>query len=387
VLPWLLGIVLGPPALCALGLAALRPADASWTLALLLLSVLVVSQLAARRASDTVARVLLVLVGFGLLLWPEMALRLGSFRFEEAGIIQFGHPRPDKLIHLQRDPELFWKLPSGDGINSEGFLGAEFEIPKPENTARVLFFGDSCTQQGLPRTVVNRLNRKGGLPDDSGALRPVEGINFGVSGYSSHQGLVLAERWTERLEADAVVIYFGWNDHWQAYGQSDSERAANASGPGARAFEASRLVQWLATVSRGATAKPLSQPRVTLEEYRNNITAIGDLAAARGAQVVLVTAPSSHEQLGVPAYLIEKGFAKTEDEVVVWHRAYNAELRRIGVRRHWLIVDLMRETEVAPELPSLFMQDGIHFTGPGMAWAGIAVADVLSGRKSLRSVD
>jgi hypothetical protein len=50
-------------------------------------------------------------------------------------------------------------------------------------------------------------------------------------------------------------------------------------------------------------------------------------------------------------------------------------------------VDLMRETEVAPELPSLFMQDGIHFTGPGMAWAGIAVADVLSGRKSLRSVD
>ena len=86
----------------------------------------------------------------------------------------------------------------------------EFTIPKPAGSTRILFFGDSCTQQGLPRTVATRLNRLGGLAPLGRAqagdaeAQPVEAINFGVSGYSSHQGLVLAERWTERLEADAA---------------------------------------------------------------------------------------------------------------------------------------------------------------------------------------
>ena len=384
-LPGLLGFTLGLPTLCAWVLAALRPADASFSFALALLGLLIVCLFAATRAGRAGSRVLLAVAAFSLLLWPEMALRTASLRFEDAGVIQFGHPRPHRMVRLQRDPELFWKLPPGDDTNSQGFLGPEIEIPKPEGVQRVLFFGDSCTQQGLPRTVAHRLNRKGGLRDAAGIARPVEAINLAVSGYSSYQGLILARRWMDPLEADAVVIYFGWNDHWQAYGASDSERAGSTGW--SDLLRKSRLVEWLGSQALAVSADPLARPRVSLAEYRDNITAIGDLAAARGALVVLVAAPSSHEALGVPDYLIEQGFAASPQNVVQWHRSYNAELRRIAVRRHWILVDLMRETAVVDDLPSLFMKDGIHFTGPGMAWAGLAVADALSGRKSLRSVD
>jgi lysophospholipase L1-like esterase len=381
--------VLAPPALCAAALALLRPERVSWGFAVALLCIWIVAALLSRLGGPSAARALLVLSGFGVLLWPEMALRLSSFRFEHAGVIQFGYPRPEKLILAQHDPELFWKLPPGERVNSEGFPGPEFTIPKPAGSTRILFFGDSCTQQGLPRTVATRLNRLGGLAPLGGAgagdaeAQPVEAINFGVSGYSSHQGLVLAERWTERLEADAAVIYFGWNDHWQAYGASDAERAANLSRSVlTRLMTASRTLQWLVSVTFPAQSKPLATPRVTLEQYRDNITAIGDLTADRGGTVVLVTAPSSHEQLGVPDYLIDKGFAASKENALIWHRAYNAEVRRIAIRRHWPIADLQREARERLDVAPLFTKDGIHFTAAGMAWAGQAIAEALQTRQA-----
>ncbi len=80
------------------------------------------------------------------------------------------------------------------------------EIPKPPGRARVLFLGDSCTQQGYPRLVELYLT----IADED---RSFEAVTLAVAGYSPYQGRVLAETYGVQMQPDFVVVYFGWNDH------------------------------------------------------------------------------------------------------------------------------------------------------------------------------
>ena len=113
--------MLAPPALCAAALAWLRPERASWGFAALLPCIWIAAALLSRLGGPSAARALLVLSGFGVLLWPEMALRLSSFRFEHAGVIQFGYPRPEKLILA---PVPVAPVPQVSSELAKGFLRA-----------------------------------------------------------------------------------------------------------------------------------------------------------------------------------------------------------------------------------------------------------------------
>ena len=117
-----------------------------------------------------------------LLIVPELALRVVGFR-GEAGI-QFGYPRPQEFVAFDPDARLFWKLRSSNrNVNSLGFPGKEVVVPKPDHRYRVLFLGDSCTQQGYPDIV--EILQNGGR---EALTRQIESITLAVSGYSSHQG-------------------------------------------------------------------------------------------------------------------------------------------------------------------------------------------------------
>jgi len=154
-----------------------------------------------------------------VLVVPELALRLADFRFESG--IQFGYPRPERMLAFEPDPDLFWRLPPSDPeVNSLGFKGDEIAVPKPDGTFRILFLGDSCTFQGYPQRVADLLAQR---PDPR--LR-VEAVNLGVPGYSSHQGRIVAELYGEVFEPDLVFAAFGWNDHWLAYGAPDAPGAS-----------------------------------------------------------------------------------------------------------------------------------------------------------------
>src|SRR5262249_7730440 len=134
--------------------------------------------------------------------------------------IQFGYPRPEQFARLVPDAELFWRRPTGaPGINTFGFPGREIAIPKPSNTHRIIFLGDSCTAQGYPQVVEALLNHAHGSP-----ARQFECINMSMVGYSSHQGRVLAGRYGAMFQPDAVIVCYGWNDHWRAYGAPDSRK-------------------------------------------------------------------------------------------------------------------------------------------------------------------
>jgi len=350
-------------------LAITRPQDAPWGLAVVLCAVWIVLVLLARGAGPVRAGLVLSAIPLVFCTWLEMGLRVAGYRFDDGLIVQFGFPDPELLIRLRHDPELFWKLPYGHpGANSEGFLGSEFVIPKPSDTYRVAVLGDSCVMQGYPALVEQQLANTGGPR--------FEVLNFGVAGYTSHQGVVIAKRWAKKLETDVAVVNFGWNDHWQAYGEPDSQKTA----PWWERFllvvvYSSRAAQWLSSLAGTEPDKPLPIPRVSRDEYAANLEKIGELTEQAGGRVLLLTAPSSFEQLGVPGYLIP-GFAADKQKPIEWHRAYNDVVRNVAKRRGWRLLDLA--AEVPPDrMRELIAADGIHWSDVGLQWIAERLARAI----------
>jgi lysophospholipase L1-like esterase len=355
----------GVPAAAAVWLALAEPARASWTFAGCLLLVAILGSAAAWRHARAANPALALGTLSLLLVWPEIALRLAGFEYDRAGVVQFGFPRPDRMLALERDPDLFWRLPPGvDGHNSSGFLGGEWTLPKPPGRFRLAFFGDSCTYQPYPARVEAELRR----------LRPdldVESCNLGVPGYSAHQGRILVDRWAERLAPDVAFLYYGWNDHWQAYGTTDAEKAILEARPRtalARWLSGSALLESLAQLRSRETGRPLGAPRVPLPEFRSHLRAMGRTLRGLGIPAVYVTAPSSHARLGVPHALIERGLAADEAQVLRDHQAYTDAVREAASEPGAYLLDLAAKAEALEDPGRIFYRDGIHFRRRGIEW-------------------
>ncbi|NIS82726.1 MAG: hypothetical protein GTO14_21575, partial [Anaerolineales bacterium] len=209
---------------------------------------------------------------------PELVLRVANFRYE--GGIQFGYPRPSQYIRLMPDPELFWRLnPDYPGVNSEGFPGDEFTIPKQEGVFRTLYLGDSTTVQGYPHEVEHIINQE----HESGVTK-YESVSLAVYGYSSHQGRILAEKYAMPLEPNLVVVYYGWNDHWLAYEARDSEKEVSSSSLTdffiyLHQYRLAQWLFWLSDTISGVENNPIEEVRVPIEEYRENLCAVREAFA------------------------------------------------------------------------------------------------------------
>src|SRR5207249_1047274 len=97
-------------------------------------------------------------------------------------------------------------------VNTLGYQGDLLSLERDPRRKRILFLGDSCTNagpEGYPEKVIRLL-----------AERSInaEALVAAVGGYSTYQGLEFM-RESLRYSPDAVVAYFGWNDHWLANGQ------------------------------------------------------------------------------------------------------------------------------------------------------------------------
>jgi lysophospholipase L1-like esterase len=303
---------------------------------------------------------------------PEIALRLGGFEYRSG--VQFGFPNPETMASFETDARLFWKLKippdparaRGDTAgNSRGFPGPDPAVPKPADAYRALFLGDSCTFQGYPWIAAERL-RAEGVPKGKRA----EAVSFAVPGYTSLQGLRAAESFGLEVDPDVVFVYFGWNDHWAAYGQIDSSKPIAEPKLSAALFERSRLAQatsWLAGKWLGGR-KALDLPRVLPEEYRENLLGMRAIFAARGIPVVFLTAPTTFYSLGVPKKLVEDRFAKSEDSAIALHKQYNAIVREVAASSKSFLLDLESECDASPDLPRWFLKDGVHFSPDGRQW-------------------
>jgi lysophospholipase L1-like esterase len=366
---WLVPLVLGPPALAGVLLAWLRPEHASWTLAGALVLLLMLGTALARVVGARHPEWVVAGCAFCVVLWPELGLRIAGLRFDESGVI-FGIWAP---IEARDHPDFFWTLPPERAeVNSEGFPGSELVVPKPAGTWRMLFLGDSCTQQGFPARVADRLTARAATPEPR-----FEAINFGVAGYSSLQGRLVADAWLSRLEPDLTVVFFGWNDRWRAWGMSDAERARQRNRPLLRAVLASRLLQALVRLPMRELPSPLEAPRVSLDEYRDNLVAIGEAATRAGSRVLLLTAPSAHPRRGFPEELVRAKLAISAADALATLIAYNDVVAPLAEVHGWHVLDLAARANALPDPDAIFLADGIHFTPAGLDWVATQLADAI----------
>jgi lysophospholipase L1-like esterase len=101
-------------------------------------------------------------------------------------------------------------------LNSQGWRGPEYRIPKPKDTYRILVIGDSCVQGFLVGykdvwvyPLEEQLNR---YSDSSGSGMHYEVINAGTGGYVSWQVLKRIKQKGLKYQPDLVLVSIGVND-------------------------------------------------------------------------------------------------------------------------------------------------------------------------------
>ena len=328
---------------------------------------------------------LLALSAVGFVLGaPEVLLRLAGFQYESG--VDFEIPeRGEEFVAYRPHPELLFTFdPKHPKVNEYGFPDRRVELPKPDGTFRVLFLGDSCTQQGFPDRVAVRLGEAGGA-----SAPHFDAVTLAVAGYSSFQGTVLARDFAPRMEGDLAVVYFGWNDHWLATGGApDAQRIAVQSRMnGLQRFvrfvsEHSRFFQLLlrARAMFGQWGDPISGGlRVPIEDYRANLEEIYDSLSRLGLRVVFITAPTAHYLFGAPDELVRDRFARDTESVPQLHRSYNQVVRDVAKERGAALLDLERDLgELSPRRVSrMFSADGIHFSDSGLRQVSRRIASFL----------
>ena len=316
------------------------------------------------RIGDRVRRAVpaLALLTFGLavaLTIGETGLRIAKFKYRTFPTVQFGWPEPEKLAELfVPDRDLFW-VPRG---YHRTLAAAQ------ERRPAVAFLGDSCTQFGTyPERTLDRLR----------AVSPslAHGINLGVGGWSSVQGLAQLQRDVLPLRPQVATFYFGWNDHWAALGSPD-----DAARPGALTFwlsQNSRLFQLLlkARLAIGHRLDSARPNRVDLDAYRRNLRDMACLSQRAGIRPVFITAGSNHRLGHEPEYLAERHLRKLE-ELVPLHNAYLAVTREVAQQTDSTLCDAAHTFEQAGEdRDRFFKKDGIHLTDDGNQ----ALADLVAG--------
>lgn len=225
-------------------------------------------------------------------------------------------------VRLYRpDLELFWSLRPGSEasvvnqvyemkgepvrwrirINDDGHRGPVYPGPQAGAEPVIVALGDSVTfgfrvsdEETFPAQL-ERYLRDHGLPR-------ARVVNYGVPGYTSFQGRRLLARILAEHKPDVVLLAFGAND-LESDRFSDAEKAERID-PFRIRF-AQWLHQWLdrlaiarlirATFEGGRTAPPAGAgagaqgvTRVSQAEYRDNMTAMIEMARAAGAEVMVL---------------------------------------------------------------------------------------------------
>lgn len=266
-----------------------------------------------------------------------------------------------RLAHItadefrEPDPVLLWRPAPRAPYNAHRLKGPEPATPKPTGVFRVIAYGDSNTDGpdagGWTEWLQDALAARRGAGDP----RP-EVLNAGVVGYSSYQGLKRFEAQAERYEPDVVLVSFGWND------------AAPSAGPPDRLYEPPPLAGLLRLANRyraflaasyavrpqepPPAAAETVRPRVSLDEYADNLRRFVALARRLNARPVLLTRP--HE-LAVEQLRQAPGWRRTVP-------AYNRALLDVAVAEGVAAIDVRRWAHGRQPAP---FADESHFTFAG----------------------
>ncbi len=251
------------------------------------------------------------------------------------------------------DPRLLWRpKPYVADFNEQGLRGPPLKAQKPAGEYRIFALGDSNTL-GWNRDEADKEKRGANWPEFlQQRLNQPDGrfvvINAGVYGYSSWQGL---RRFEELLafEPDMVLISFGSNDA-QRGTVCDAEFADSYFPP---LLLKTRLGQLALTVrDRLAAGREVSAedlvPRVSVEQYRENLRQIIEIGRERDIQCVLLTRPFTGE-------------SETETWWKNFAPQYVEATKALGAAQSVPVVDVYEHFRDRPEC----FADECHFTRQG----------------------
>ncbi|MFQ5785492.1 MAG: SGNH/GDSL hydrolase family protein [Alphaproteobacteria bacterium] len=159
----------------------------------------------------------LLLLGASLLV--GLAAVETMLRFADLSYPEFHRLDPMQGWSPRPGVEGWWNLEGGAylAINREGFRDREHSLAKPAGGFRIAVLGDSYTEaRAIPteKTFWSILERR--LKTCAAlAGRPVEVLNFGVSGYGTTQELITLRRHVLKYRPDLVLLaFYAGNDVW-----------------------------------------------------------------------------------------------------------------------------------------------------------------------------
>ena len=302
----------------------------------------------------------------------ELALRATGFSFRlYPEKLEFGFPDPKSLGRYF--------------VLHDRYLWAQSDYDERIRKAReanpdVVLMGCSCTEWGKIDEGLLAVHAEE-APDE----RELVVANLGCSGWSSYQGRLQLENDVLDIAPRAITIFYGWNDHWIGFGIEDKHAASYSSSfmfhlqKLRLAQLATRFVVGLEAADErklGAGARP---ERVSLEDFRDNLETMVDMATAKGIVPILVTAPTTAEEGSEPEYLAARHLNDVTD-LVPLHRSYVEVVREVAAERGVPLCDLYAEFEAMSkeEASTYIKEDAIHFTPEGGARVAASMYEILA---------
>ena len=342
------------------------------------------------RARSSVARRLLfsLLTLLGACLLLEFGTRmLLSDAVTEATVGP--EPIDPDTPNLMGDPYLLWRLKPGlryemgivSAINTRGFRGPDWPVPKPEGTRRILAVGDSSVF-GF------------GVEDDqvftailNAELEDVEVINAAVPGYSTYQVINLLEMKALAYEPDLLLIGTLWSDNnfdsfvdremltaYASFNGAGARQARNLLRNSAlyrlldyrfrvaRKLPAIRKVGWM--VGRG---EQIGLRRVELNDYAANLETIVQMVHRQGGEVGFIILPNRED------------VAPVSEGPVAWS-PYRQVMRDTAKRHGAFVIDAPALFSESNDTETLFL-DEMHPTATGHSVIAQGVLAALAERE------
>ena len=227
---------------------------------------------------------------------------------------------PQQSAIFEGDPLLLWRLkPNLDhalwdftvvSTNAQNLRADHAIKTKAAGAVRIVCLGDSVTfgyrvppvwperpndydREWVPYPMLLEKNLRAANP-----AREIEVINMAVPGYTSHQGLAWLQRDIDDLQPDLLIVSFGWND--VSFSDVPDREAIRTTSYAvavrwvidhSQAF--AHATKWLRSRKQGQTLAPGGKPvpRVSEQEYLDNMNAIVNVALEKGAGVIVIAAP------------------------------------------------------------------------------------------------
>ncbi len=356
-------------------------------------------------------------------------------RFEQIEqIIVFLGNEPGQSI-FQPDQNCFWRLkpnlvtPTERGnwwggvmSNSHGLRSREISVEDASQRTRVLCFGDSTTfafgvdfADAWPNQLQTMLDETSGewgevsgertasgnqsfnafTPHSPLSPPHVEVLNAGIPGHTSFQGRQRLSADLKKWRPHLTVITFGNNDGWRWDGLSDKDHATvNLA---TTWMNHSRALSWLRSCRLRSTQQQTTRdesrwaekaslnyldpnerwtPRVSLDEFTDNLRAMIDLCRQHDSEVVLIVWPDQRQLLNQPT----------------WRLPYQEATRQVAEETGVACVDLVPPFELAGRwgVDRFLPRDVIHVDRAGNRLVAKAIATHvrrLSAHKLAQTLD